>query len=251
MSSLSSLLVNTQLKNKLVFDSKNTQLKYKLVFEWMNEFALKAMDCFDSQKWSPIKNLEWKFFSSQKSSQCNFVPNSFSNHQLKFGRCGININMETNSIHILASWTSWTCEFNFVLKFRLIQIIIWTDHAWWGQHRCDSGLCGSCSCLKLGQAGETGQRVLSSAEAQQGESYCNTAMHNTIHALCPVLFNFFVPFSQEEKEKEREQKEKAWETSGLPSTPGGGIGATAQQDHGGARCYLLCFLSPEHWRQEG
>ena len=208
------------------------------------------MDCFDSQKWSPIKNLEWKFFSSQKSSQCNFVPNSFSNHQLK-GRCGININMETNSIHILASWTSWTCEFNFVLKFRLIQIIIWTDHAWWGQHRCDSGLCGSCSCLKLGQAGETGQRVLSPAEAQQGESYCNTAMHNTIHALCPVLFNFFVPFSQEEKEKEREQKEKAWETSGLPSTPGGGIGATAQQDHGGARCYLLCFLSPEHWRQEG
>ena len=78
-----------------------------------------------------------------------------------------------------------------------------------------------------------------------------TAMQNTIHDLCPVLFNFFVPFSQEEKEKEREQKEKAWETSGLPSTPGGGKGATAQQDHGGARCYLLCSLSPEHWRQEG
>ena len=63
------------------------------------------------------------------------------------------------------------------------------------------------------------------------------------------LLNFFVLFSQEEEEEEGGQEE-AWETSGLPPTPGGGEGTTAQQADGGARCYLLHSLWPEHWRQE-
>ena len=62
--------------------------------EWMNShfrpwIVLIPRNDLQSRTWSE------SFFSSQKSSQCNFVPNSFSNHQLKFGRCGININMET------------------------------------------------------------------------------------------------------------------------------------------------------------
>ena len=34
--------------------------------------------------------------------------------------------------------------------------------------------------LMLGQDGDAGRRVLSPAEAQQGESYCYTAMHNAL-----------------------------------------------------------------------
>ena len=102
----------------------------------------------------------------------------------------------------------------------------------------------------LGQDGEAGKGVLSSAEAQQWESFCNTAMHNTNHDLYPVLLNFFVLFSQEEEEEEEGRQEEAWETSGLPPTLGGGEGTTAQQADGGARCYLLYSLWPEHWRQE-
>ena len=60
----------------------------------------------------------------------------------------------------------------------------------------------------LGQDGEARKGVLSSAEAQQGESCCNTAMHNIKHALCPVLLNSFVLFSQEEEEEEGGKKSK-------------------------------------------
>ena len=51
--------------------------------------------------------------------------------------------------------------------------------------------------------------MLSSAEAQQWESFCNTAMHNINHDLYPVLLNFFVLFSQEEEEEEEGRQEEA------------------------------------------
>ena len=75
----------------------------------------------------------------------------------------------------------------------------------------------------LEQDGEAGKRVLSPAEAQQGEGLCKPAMHNNSPTYDPsVPKSVFVPFSQEEKEKKWGQKAEVRKTAGIPPTLGGG-----------------------------
>ena len=71
----------------------------------------------------------------------------------------------------------------------------------------------------LGGDGQAGERVLPHAEAQQGERYCEAAVHQQS---VPSSSSLFVCFSWSKEGEKEEQEETAGETPCLPPTPGGG-----------------------------
>ena len=77
----------------------------------------------------------------------------------------------------------------------------------------------------LGLDGEAGRRVLTPAQAQQGESHCYAAMHNASQNFDLIAFFASISLGEEEEEEGCKEVGKA---PGLPPTPGGGKGTPAQ-----------------------
>ena len=78
----------------------------------------------------------------------------------------------------------------------------------------------------LGQVGETGGRVFTPAEAQQGKCDCYAAMHNTSQNFDPITLFDSLSWEEEEEEEEGGQEEENGEAAGLPPTSGGRKGST-------------------------
>ena len=104
-----------------------------------------------------------------------------------------------------------------VEKIWLFQINFSNRNVQWRLIWCDSCPGGSFSPFKLGGDGEAGCGVLPHVEAQQGEDYCNAAVHDTSLLVCSVLDIL----SWEEEEEEEKQGEKIEGSAWLPPTPGG------------------------------